>query len=112
MKKRHINKIREFIRKTPVFSVSSILKLVGNKNYTYVIINHLLKKGEIKRLTKGFYTVLEEPSIAVYCFKPAYLGLQDAMSFHNLWEQETIPIIILRKDYNNQSKNNLLLQNK
>ena len=32
--------------------------------------------------------------LSVFCFKPAYIGLQDALSFHNLWEQETIPIIL------------------
>jgi predicted transcriptional regulator of viral defense system len=30
----------------------------------------------------------------VLCFPSAYLGLQDALSFHNLWEQETLPIVI------------------
>ncbi|MEM7816262.1 MAG: hypothetical protein QXN71_04025 [Candidatus Aenigmatarchaeota archaeon] len=42
----------------------------------------------------GYYTIYDDPSVFVYCIKPAYLGLQDAMSFHNLWEQETSPIII------------------
>ena len=50
--------------------------------------------GKIKRLAKGCYTAHEDTSLAVFCFKPAYLGLQDALSIHNLWEQETIPVII------------------
>jgi predicted transcriptional regulator of viral defense system len=57
-------------------------------------MNHLLKRGEVRRITKSYYTIREDPSLFVYCVKPAYIGLQDAMSFHNLWEQETSPIVI------------------
>ena len=57
-------------------------------------MNYLVRQREVKRLTKGYYTVYEDPSLFVHCVKPAYLGLQDAMSFHNLWEQQTIPVVV------------------
>lgn len=91
---KYIDKVREYSKRTPLFDTKSVSRLVGDANYTYVLLNHLLKKGEIKRLTKGYYTIYEEPSLIVYCMKPAYLGLQDAMSFHNLWEQETLPVVV------------------
>jgi len=98
---KYIENIEKFIQKTPVFDISSLKKFIlikkGNRKYIYLLVNKLLKKGKIKRLTKGYYTIYEEPSLAVLSFKPAYLGLQDALSFHNLWEQETIPIIITTK---------------
>ena len=97
MRGKYVDKIREYIRKTPIASIGSISALVPDREYAYVIVNHLLKRGEIKRITKGYYTVHDEPSLLVYCLRPAYLGLQDAMSFHNLWEQETNPIIITTK---------------
>jgi len=91
---KHIEKVRTYLKKTVIADISSISKLVGNRNYTYLLLNYLLKKGEIKRITKGYYTTYDDPTLIVYCMKPAYLGLQDAMSFHNIWEQETCPIII------------------
>jgi predicted transcriptional regulator of viral defense system len=94
MKGKYVEKVRGYIRKTPVANVSSISALLPNRKYAYTLINHLLKRMEIRRITRGYYTVYEEPSLIVYCLKPAYLGLQDAMSFHNLWEQETNPIVI------------------
>lgn len=97
MKGRHVKKIREFLKNTPVVNLQSISTLVGDKNYAYVIMNHLLKRGEVKRITRGYYTIHDDPSLLVYCLKPAYLGLQDAMSLHNLWEQETSPIIITNR---------------
>lgn len=96
---KYINKIREFFKKSPVVSINSLKKFIRkkDKSYIYLIINNLLKKREIKRITRGYYTIHEDPSLAVFCFKPAYLGLQDALSMHNLWEQETNPVIITSK---------------
>lgn len=94
MKGKHVNRIREYIKRTPVASMSSISALVPDRNYAYVVMDHLLRRGEVRRITRGYYTMREEPSLLVYCLKPAYIGLQDAMSFHDLWEQETNPVII------------------
>ena len=70
--------------------------------------------GKIKRLAKGCYTAHEDTSLAVFCFKPAYLGLQDALSIHNLWEQERIPVIItvrkVRNDIRSISGANALIR--
>lgn len=93
---KYINKIREFFKESPVVSINSLKKFINRKNkeYIYLIIHNLIKKKEIKKITRGFYTAYEDPGLAVFCFKPSYLGLQDALSFHELWEQETISIII------------------
>ncbi len=85
---------KEFLKSTPVANLRSISVLVGDKNYASVLMNHLLKRGEVKRITRGYYTTHDDPSLLVYCLKPAYVGLQDAMSLHGLWEQETSPVIL------------------
>lgn len=92
-KAKYLWKIESLFNKSPVVKASSIERIIKNKNYTKQLIRNLIKKGKIKRITKGYYTKYDEPSLAVFCFKPAYLGLEDALSFHNLWEQETIPVI-------------------
>ena len=61
------------------------------------MIRNLLLKGKIRKLAKGWYTQGNDSSLAVFCFQPAYFGMQDALSFHKIWEQETIPIIITTK---------------
>lgn len=93
-KEKYLKAVEELFRKSPIVSSSSIAKIVKNKLYTKQLIRNLILKGKIQRLTKGYYTAHDDPSLIVYCFKPSYLGLQDALSYHNLWEQETIPIII------------------
>lgn len=96
---KYINKIREFFKETPVVSINSLKKFLskGKGDYIYLIVNNLIKRQEIRKITRGFYTIHEDPSLIVFCFKPSYLGLQDALSIHNLWEQETNPVIITVK---------------
>jgi predicted transcriptional regulator of viral defense system len=93
----HIKKLREFIKSVPVFRVIDIELLVGNRNYAHLILHKLTKKEEIKRVIKGWYSLYEDPIVSVFCFKPAYIGLQEALSLHNLWEQETNVVIITTK---------------
>jgi len=97
-KKKYIQDVEKLSNKSPIISFSSIERIVGNKSkYAKQLIRNLIRKGQLKRITKGRYTAYDDVSLAVFCFKPAYLGLQDALSFHNVWEQETIPIIVTTK---------------
>lgn len=89
--------VEGIFEKSPVVSFSDLEKIVKSKKkkeYTKQLVRNLLKQGRIKKLAKGFYTKSDEAGLSVFCFKPAYLGLQSALSFHGLWEQETIPVIL------------------
>ena len=66
----------------------------GKSVYAYLFLNKMVKRGELFRLTRGWYSSQDDPTLAVFCFKPAYLGLQEALSIHNLWEQETNTMIL------------------
>ncbi len=99
-KEKHIKKIKELLKKSPVVSYSSIERIIKSK-YAKQLVRNLVLKGKIKRLTKGCYSLEEDPQLSIFCFKPAYFGLQDALSFHNLWEQETIPVIITTRKVRN-----------
>lgn len=100
-KNKYLKEIEHLFDKSAVVNYSSITRLIRSKNkvkyYPKRIINYLISKGRIKKLTKGYYTKTDNISLSVYCFQPAYLGLQDSLSHHNIWEQETIPIIITGK---------------
>ena len=117
-KKKYLDKIQELLRKSPVVDADSIIRIVRSgknvKQYHKQLIRNLVIGGKIKRLAKGCYTAHEDTSLAVFCFKPAYLGLQDALSIHNLWEQETIPVIItvrkVRNDIRSISGANALIR--
>lgn len=97
-KEKYQKEIEALFEKSPVVKFDPVERIVKSrknvKQYAKQLIRNLLNKGKIKSLAKGCYSSHDEPSLAVFCFKPAYLGLQDALSFHELWEQETIPVII------------------
>ncbi|MHA1853248.1 MAG: type IV toxin-antitoxin system AbiEi family antitoxin domain-containing protein [Candidatus Heimdallarchaeaceae archaeon] len=90
----HLKELKEKLKLTPVFRTKDVELIIKNKNYTYLILHNLLKRGEIKRITKSWYSWQDDPTLTVFCFKPAYIGLQEALSIYNLWEQETNVVII------------------
>lgn len=104
-KVKYKEEIKRFFEKTPVVTTRDIRAIISSlkqkfrlkEGYVYLLIHNLIEKGEIKKLTKGFYTIHDDPSLAVLCFKPAYIGLYDALSYHQLWEQATNPIILTSK---------------
>ncbi len=104
-KKKYSDEIKALFGKSPVVDADSITRIVRSgknvRQYHKQLIRNLVIGGKIKRLAKGCYTAHEDTSLAVFCFKPAYLGLQDALSIHNLWEQETIPVIITARKVRN-----------
>src|SRR3989339_2272434 len=97
----HLQKVKEYIAKSPVVSFESINRIISQKKkvkqYGKQLIRNLIRQGKLKNLAKGYYTSWNDLSLTVFCFQPAYLGLQDALSYHNLWEQETIPIVLTTK---------------
>jgi len=97
-KEKYLRYLEALFEKSPVVSYASIERVVrskgGGKDYTKQLVRNLVLKGKVKKLAKGVYTVSDERPLSVLCFQPAYLGLQDALSHHNLWEQETVPVIV------------------
>ena len=100
-KQKYLLEIEKLFEKSAVVDFKSIKRIIKNKKnvkqYSKKIIRNLILKNKIKRLTKGYYTLYEDITLIVFCFQPAYLGLQNALSYHNLWEQETNPVVLTTK---------------
>ncbi len=96
--KKYLEEVKEYLHNSPVVESTSLYRLIRArkqlKQYHKQLIRNLIKKRQLKPLTRGCYTIHDEVSLAVFCFTPAYLGLEDALSYHGLWEQETIPIVV------------------
>jgi predicted transcriptional regulator of viral defense system len=114
----HLKKIENLFDKSPVVDFKSIERIIGvNKksNYAKLLVYNLIKSGKIYKLGKGIYTKYPETSLAVFAFKPGYLGLQSALSFFGIWEQETIPVVLtgkkVRRGIRNIMGSNILIRN-
>ena len=114
----YLDKIEAIFDKSPLVDFKSVERVIGkakNSNYAKLLVHNLVKKGKIKKIGKGVYTKHNEISLAVFSFKPAYLGLQSALSHYKIWEQETIPVIIttkkVRRGIRSLMDRNVLLRN-
>lgn len=114
----YLEKVQNLFEKSPVVDFKSLERVIGktkSSNYAKLLVHNLLKKGKIKKIGKGIYTKHDEISLAVFSFKPAYLGLQSALSHHGIWEQETIPVIIttkkVRRGLRSLMNRNILIRN-
>ena len=114
----YIEKVEALFEKSPVVDFKSLERITSktkDSNYAKLLVHNLIKRGKIKKIGKGIYTKHNETSLAVFSFKPAYLGLQSALSHHKIWEQETIPVIItikkVRTGIRNLMGGNILLRN-
>lgn len=94
---KYIGSVMDFLEKTPVANMRDFRMIIKNPDYSRLLLHNLEKTGKIWRITRGFYSLYNDPSLAVFCFRPAYIGMQDALSVHDLWEQETNTIIITQK---------------
>ena len=83
--------IRKRFSDRPIFTIYEIKKYTKNP---YQLLNYLLKRREIVRITKGYYTFKKDIMVVGNAYFPYYYGLYEALSLRNLFEQETNPIII------------------
>jgi len=95
---KYAGEFREHFGKRKIFTSRDVslyfAKLGISNGYRDVLLHNLAKKGELKKIKKGTYTFSSEITCAGFAYSPFYYGLQDALSMHNLWEQETNPIVI------------------
>ncbi len=66
----------------------------ASKEYVSLFLNKLINNERIIRLTKGFYSFSKKIDFAEKAIFPSYHGLQDALTLHKIWGQQTIPILI------------------
>lgn len=82
----------------PVFTITDIRVLLSNTQispgYLKILINNLLKTKEITKVTKGAYTFHKDSAVVGFAFRPFYYGMEDALSYRNLWTQATNPIVM------------------
>jgi len=93
-KVKYLSEIMKFFEENAVVTTRDIKLYLKQRSYSYLLLSNLVKQGRIKRLTKGYFTIHDDPILSVFCFRPAYLGLQEALSIHNLWEQETNVVVV------------------
>lgn len=101
---KYIAYVREHFsdQKYPIFTLRElriILKSKGaSKTYTKRLVNLLIKKWQLTRITTGIYTFHKDITTVGFAFRPFYYGLQNALTIKKFWEQGVNPIILTTKN--------------
>ena len=95
---KYLKEINEFINNNIVFNIRDIKAILiskkANPNYARLLLHNFESKNKIKRIIRGYYTKYDDPTLLTYCIKPSYIGLEAALSFHGIWEQETNVVLL------------------
>ncbi len=89
--------VKKILKESSVFTNKDVDMIIRNESYTNLFLHNLAKREEAYRLTRGCYSWIEDPFLSVFCFRPAYLGLEFTLSFYEIWDQEANPVIITPK---------------
>jgi predicted transcriptional regulator of viral defense system len=54
----------------------------------------MIHNGELKRITKGVYTMNDDITVIGFAFRPFYYGLENALTIRKLWEQGVNPVVV------------------
>lgn len=94
---KYSSEFEEVFAKKPVFSAREaklfLRKRGASAGYARLFLHKLAKKKS-HRISKGVYSFRQEMQVVGMAYEPYYYGLQDALSLHNAWEQETNPVVI------------------
>ncbi|MGI0141946.1 MAG: type IV toxin-antitoxin system AbiEi family antitoxin domain-containing protein [Candidatus Micrarchaeales archaeon] len=82
----------------PVFTLTDMKVLLSGKHispaYLKMLVNHMLKSRTIRRISRGVYTFHNDIAVVGFAYRPFYYGLEDALSYRNLWTQATNPVVV------------------
>ncbi|MBS3136310.1 hypothetical protein J4401_05095 [Candidatus Woesearchaeota archaeon] len=90
-------RLLKMLERMPLFTENDISKIT-NKSQEYVrtLLYRLHKKGLIRRIEKGKYTVHEDEIIfASYIAKPSYLSLWTAFRHYNMTQQQPFSLFVM-----------------
>ena len=81
--------LMEKLRALPLFTINDLSRIIRKKDsYVKVVAYRLRKRGLIKHIEKGKYTVCDDPvEFASYLTVPSYISFWTALRIYNLTEQ-------------------------
>lgn len=96
-----MNEILEWAEERPIFNLNDLERKSGlDREYLRLKLHRLVKKGNLKRVERGKYTVHEDPMIyATHIETPSFFSYWTALRYYNLTSQEPTHLhVVTRKN--------------
>ncbi|ASI13816.1 transcriptional regulator antitoxin [Candidatus Mancarchaeum acidiphilum] len=104
---RYVKPFLEYFKSFPTFTVNDV-KLFLHKNgaggnYYKIFMHNMVKSGNVFSVSRGRYTLHDDPVIAGFAFSPFYYGMEMALTYYKLWDYMTpISIVTTKRIRNGQ----------
>lgn len=83
------DEILSLLKRRPVMRVHEIARVLRrNPNVVKAILHYMTKKGLVRRIMKGAYTISNDPKVvATWLYIPSYISMEYALFLRNIVEQ-------------------------
>jgi predicted transcriptional regulator of viral defense system len=92
----------EYFSKLKFFSFKDakrfLLNMGSSEDYVKLFLHNQIKRHNLFRIGKGFYTFQNNEAVIGFRFSPFYYGLEYALTIRNLWTQMASPVIITTRN--------------
>ena len=88
--------ILEEVRKLPMFTIGDLSRLLRkDEKYVRIVAYRLMKRGLIRQIEKGKYTVHDDAvQFASFIATPSYISFWTALSIYHLTEQIPVDVMV------------------
>ncbi len=98
---KYINDFTKHFTDFPVFTTQDIERFLSSNNagrtYPKRFAQNMIKNKRMARITRGVYTFKKDMEVVGFAFSPFYYGLSYALSYYDIQEERSNPVIITPK---------------
>ncbi|MEM4066310.1 MAG: type IV toxin-antitoxin system AbiEi family antitoxin domain-containing protein [Candidatus Micrarchaeaceae archaeon] len=88
----------EYFSRKPFFTFNEAERYLSREGategYCRLLLHNMVKKNELVRIKKGFYTFSRNEVVSGFAFRPFHYGLEYALSIRKTWTQQSIPVVV------------------
>ncbi|MCL5419729.1 MAG: hypothetical protein M1354_02520 [Candidatus Marsarchaeota archaeon] len=107
---KYVKEFLEYFQAFPTFTANDaklfLRKNGSERDYYKVFMHNMIKNRKILSISKGHYTLHDNPVVAGFAYSPFYYGMEMALTYYKLWNYMT-PISIVTT--NRIRKGNIVL---
>ncbi len=95
---KYVKAFLKYFQAFPTFTAKDVRLFLGKNgadgNYYKIFMHNMIKNGDVLSISRGHYTLHDDPVVAGFIFSPFYYGMEMTLTHYKLWNYMT-PISIV-----------------